>query len=140
MVKRYETIIGFIKLHYCLTRREEPFWRDNTAPDSIPERLRALLELWRYRPPSRYDFVLDHESFAFFNYQYILYGMNFETDYEAARGALPMKDKAEQIFARIQTFGEQAARDLTTHRALLNAVYNGGFTDRPQSAPMAIAR
>lgn len=140
MVKRYETIIGFIKLHYCLTKREEPFWRDNTDPATIPPRLRELLALWKYRPPSRYDFVLDHESFAYFSYQYILYGMNFHTDYQAAAGALPMKDKADQIFARVQMFGEQAAKDLTSHRALLNAVYSGGFTDRPQSAPMAVAR
>ncbi|MCH3005790.1 tryptophan 7-halogenase, partial [Listeria monocytogenes] len=37
MAARYDRIITFLKLHYCLSRREEPFWRDNAAPDSIPE-------------------------------------------------------------------------------------------------------
>ncbi|MDV6331613.1 tryptophan halogenase family protein [Asticcacaulis sp. 201] len=139
MTKRYETIIGFIKLHYCLTKREEPFWRDNTRPDSIPPHLRDLLALWKFRPPSRFDFTLDNESFAFFSYQYILYGMNFETDYEAARGSLQHTDLANHLFARIVQFGDQASKDLVSHRQLINAVYKGGFVERPNT-PMAVAR
>ncbi|ESQ75913.1 tryptophan halogenase [Asticcacaulis sp. AC402] len=140
MVKRYEAIINFIKLHYCLSRRQEPFWRDNSAPESVPERLRMLLDIWQYRPPSRYDFVIDHETFAHFNYQYILYGMNFQTDYQAAGRALPMQDRAEQIFARIHTFGEQAAKDLSAHRATLKAIYDNGFVERGPTAPPALVR
>ncbi|WP_031236648.1 tryptophan halogenase family protein [Asticcacaulis sp. AC460] len=140
MVKRYEAIITFIKLHYCLSKRDEPFWRDNAAPDSIPERLRMLLDIWQHRPPSRYDFVIDHETFAHFNYQYILYGMNFQTDYRLAGQALPMKDKAEQIFARIHSFGEQAAKDLSAHRATIKAIYDNGFVERAPSPAPALAR
>src|SRR3546814_8468447 len=80
MAARYDNIINFLKLHYCLSRRREAFWRDNGDPASIPDRLKQLLEEWRYRPPSRFDFILDLESFAPFNYQYILYGMEFHTD------------------------------------------------------------
>jgi hypothetical protein len=89
MTARFDNIINFLKLHYCLSRREEPFWRDNVAPDSIPGRLKELLEQWRYRPPNRYDFILDLESFAFFNYQYILYGMDYKTDLSAGRADFP---------------------------------------------------
>src|SRR5690606_17822782 len=89
MAARYDSIVAFLKLHYCLSRREEPFWRDNAELSSIPERLRDLLEQWRYRPPSRFDFVLDHESFAYFNYQYILYGMEFRTDLNPVRDEFP---------------------------------------------------
>ena len=134
MVARYNTIIGFIKLHYCLSRRDEPFWRDNADPKSIPAHLHDLLALWRHRPPSRYDFTLDNESFAYFSYQYILYGMNYDTDYEAARAASPMIAKAEEIFARVVNFGEQASKDLIPHRQLLNAVYRGGFVEPPAPA------
>lgn len=130
MTRRYDTIIGFIKLHYCLSKREEPFWADNRKPETIPEHLRELLDLWKYRPPSRFDFVLDHESFAFFSYQYILYGMNFETDYEAARGSLQSGKLADQLFARIVSFGEQASKDLMPHRSLVDAVYKDGFVER----------
>lgn len=127
MTRRYDAIIGFIKLHYCLTKRSEPFWRDNVQPDTVPDRLHGLLDLWKFRPPARSDFILDYESFAFFNYQYILYGMNYAT---TAPPRMPMQDKAEQIFARIQGFGEQARRDLIPHRAVINAIYAGGFMER----------
>jgi hypothetical protein len=119
MAARYENIINFLKLHYCLSRREEPFWRDNVDPDSIPDRLRELLDQWRFRPPNRYDFIIDLESFAYFNYQYILYGMEFRTDLSGGRADFPDERAAEKLFRRIQTFGERATADLPSHRALI---------------------
>lgn len=119
MAARYESIVTFLKLHYCLSQREEPFWRDNAETASIPERLQDLLGQWRYRPPSRFDFVLDHESFAYFNYQYILYGMEFRTDLTPVRDEFPHEDEARRIFERIRQFGDRAARDLPPHRALV---------------------
>lgn len=121
MSARYEAIVSFLKLHYCLSKREEAFWRDGVQPDSIPDRLQDLLRQWRHRPPSRFDFTLDVESFAFFNYQYILYGMGFETELATHAGALP-DEPTERLFRRIKSFGEQAARDLPSHRALVEAI------------------
>ncbi len=122
MAARYDSIVAFLKLHYCLSRREEPFWRANAEASSIPERLKDLLEQWRYRPPSRFDFVLDHESFAFFNYQYILYGMEFRTDLTPVRDEFPHTGEAQKIFARIRQFGDRAAHDLPAHRALIEQI------------------
>jgi len=122
---RYENIVNFLKLHYCLSQRTEPFWRDNADPASIPERLRELLEQWRYRPPGRFDFILDLESFAFFNYQYILYGMEFKTDLNSVRSDFPNVKAAEKLFARIRNFGERATHDLPTHRSLIQQINAG---------------
>ncbi|WP_420139165.1 tryptophan halogenase family protein [Sphingomonas sp.] len=122
MTARFDNIITFLKLHYCLSRREEAFWRDNVAPTSIPERLQELLEQWRYRPPNRYDFILDLESFAFFNYQYILYGMDFRTDLSSGRADFPNARAAEKLFQKIQLFGERATAELPTHRALIEQI------------------
>lgn len=122
MTARYENIVTFLKLHYCLSQRQEPFWRDNTEAASIPDRLAGLLDQWRYRPPSRFDFILDLESFAFFNYQYILYGMEFKTDLGPARSDFPNVAAAERIFARIRNFGERATHDLPSHRALIQQI------------------
>ena len=122
MSARYENIVKFLKLHYCLSRREEQFWRDNSNPATIPEELQELLEQWRFRPPGRFDFILDVESFAFFNYQYILYGMGFKTDLSAGRSDFPKVAAAQQLFQRIRAFGEKAARDLPPHRALISQI------------------
>jgi tryptophan halogenase len=119
MTARYVTIVNFLKLHYCLSQRPEPFWRDNADPATIPERLRDLLNQWRYRPPSRFDFMIDVESFAFFNYQYILYGMGFRTDLSAGRLDFPDTAEAERLFARIKGYGERATLDLPMHRTLV---------------------
>ena len=36
MAARYENIINFLKLHYCLEQaRPEPFWRDNANPAAV---------------------------------------------------------------------------------------------------------
>ncbi|MEP9358050.1 tryptophan halogenase family protein [Sphingomonas sp. KR3-1] len=122
IVARFERIINFLKLHYCLSRRDEPFWRDNADPASIPAALQELLRQWRHRPPGRFDFTLDLESFAFFNYQYILYGMDFRTDLSGGRGDFPNVAAAEKLFARIRGFAERATEDLPSHRALIAAI------------------
>jgi flavin-dependent dehydrogenase len=126
MSARYDNIIAFLKLHYCLSRRSEPFWRDNTEAGSIPDRLQELLEQWRHRPPGRFDFVLDLETFAFFNYQYILYGMGFRTDLGPGRADFPNTAEAERLFARIRGYGQRAAQDLPSHRELIRQINSSG--------------
>lgn len=119
MAARFDNIIHFLKLHYALSQRTEPFWRDNAAPQTLPERLADLLEQWRLRPPGRFDFLLDTETFAFFNYQYILYGMGFRTDLEAGRADFTEVEAANRLFAKIQRFTDRALADLPSHRALV---------------------
>jgi glycine/D-amino acid oxidase-like deaminating enzyme len=114
MAARFAGIVDFLKLHYCLSRRPEPFWRDNADPATLSPRLAGLLDQWRQRPPSRFDFPVDTETFAYFNYQYILYGMGFVTAPSAL--ANPADDR---LFQRIRTYGERAARELPPHRRLV---------------------
>ncbi|MCT8003044.1 tryptophan 7-halogenase [Sphingomonas sanguinis] len=120
MTARYRTITDFLKLHYCLSRRDEPFWRDNVHPGSISDRLRDLLAQWRYRPPGRFDFTLDVESFAYFNYQYILYGMGFAD--EAGGEPSTRDDAAERLFRKLRVFGDRAVADLPSHHDLVAAM------------------
>ena len=127
MAARYDNIITFLKLHYCISQRNEPFWRDNAAEASIPDRLVDLLEQWRYRPPARFDFILDLETFAFFNYQYILYGMGFKTDLSPGRAEFPNVAAAEKLFSKIRGFGERATQDLPSHRDLISQINRFGF-------------
>ncbi len=122
MAARFDNIVAFLKLHYCLSRRDEPFWRDNAAPASIPDRLADLLAQWRLRPPGRFDFGLDTETFAFFNYQYILYGMGFHTDLGPGRSDFTQAAEADRLFAKIQRFADRAVQDLPSHRALIQQI------------------
>jgi tryptophan halogenase len=122
MVARFDNIVAFLKLHYCLSKRDEPFWRDNADPATIPERLAELLEQWQLRPPGRFDFVLDTETFAFFNYQYILYGMGFRTDLGAGRDDFTQGAEADKLFAKIQRFADRALVDLPSHRSLIQQI------------------
>jgi tryptophan halogenase len=120
MVARYERIIDFIKMHYCLSqRRDSAFWIDNANPASIPQTLRDRLQLWQRRPPHRLDFVTDLEMFMPASWQYVLYGMEFKTDLEHARSAYPQMDEARREFAMIQQVAERALQDLPDHRALV---------------------
>ena len=122
MTMRFDNIVNFLKLHYCLSQRPEPFWRDNADPATIPERLAELLEQWKLRPPGRFDFVLDTETFAFFNYQYILYGMGFRTDLSAGRDDFTQAAEAGKLFAKIQRFADRALVDLPSHAALIRQI------------------
>lgn len=120
MVARYERIIDFIKLHYCLSqRRDTPFWADNADAASIPQSLRDKLAWWRHRPPHRLDFVGDLEMFQVASWQYVLYGMEFRTDLEPMRHAYPRVAEARQEFAMIQQVAARALGDLPDHRALV---------------------
>ena len=75
---RWERVIDFLKLHYVLSRRRDSdYWRDHMREETVPERLRELLALWRHRSPSRYDLFRVDEIFPSASYQYILYGMGF---------------------------------------------------------------
>jgi tryptophan halogenase len=126
---RYERIVDFIKLHYCLTQRtDSAFWRDNADRSSIPASLLGHLDMWRHRPPSRFDFVMDHESFAPANYQYILYGMGFRTSPAVNRAPARKKALARQEFARVRDAGSRAVAALPPHRELLEHVYQAGFS------------
>ena len=81
---RWGRIIDFLKLHYVLTKRtDSAFWRDNVRPETIPDRLKELLHLWRYQSPWFHDeFDRAEEVFPPASYQYVLYGMGFRTEVE----------------------------------------------------------
>ena len=71
--------------------------------------------------------MLDTETFAFFNYQYILYGMGFKTDLSPGRSEFPDVAAAEKLFAKIRNFGERATHDLPSHRDLIAQINRFGF-------------
>lgn len=116
---RWDRVIDFLKLHYCLSEREDTaFWRDNRDPASIPQTLKDQLELWRYAPPGEHDFTSAHEMFPAASYQYVLYGMGFRT---SSRPRGPVRDlAAADAIDRNAQIKQRLAGVMPTNRALLN--------------------
>jgi flavin-dependent dehydrogenase len=131
MALRYEHVIDFIKLHYCISERTDTeFWRDNRHPASISDRLKDKLEIWRNRAPSFLDVDLSHDIFTEHNWQYVLYGMGYKTDLSGRRGSLRYFDSARARFAEIRRQGDNAPSLLPKHRDLVEQVAAEGFKPR----------
>ncbi|WP_394174809.1 tryptophan halogenase family protein [Thalassotalea litorea] len=96
---RWQRVIEFLKLHYVLSERQSRFWLDHRDPQTIPERLKELLQLWRHRVPSLLDFDRNGEIFQAASYQYVLYGSGYPTQ---LLQSLP-QDRVQQLLAQIET-------------------------------------
>jgi hypothetical protein len=123
MPARFDAIVEFLKLHYAVSRRADTaYWRDNTDPASWPEGLRDKVAQWRRRLPSRFDFVVDHETFLPPSWASILHGLGFGTQAGAGAFAASPQDGADArtAFDRVRQAGAQAVDALPDHRALLD--------------------
>jgi tryptophan 7-halogenase len=125
---RWGRIIDFLKLHYVLTQRtDSAFWRDNADPQSVPERLKNLLQLWQYQSPWFCDeFDRVEEVFPAASYQYVLYGMGFRTRVEPAALA-----DTQAIAAKLMNENAAITRQLRTqlprNRELLRKIKEYGL-------------
>jgi tryptophan halogenase len=125
---RWGRIIDFLKLHYAVSkRRDTQFWRDNVDPASMPDRLKDLLELWRYQSPWFHDeFDRIEEVFPSASYQYVLYGMEYETEVE--RDALGDEVRmAERALRENAVYTDRLTASLPRHRELLQKIAEHGL-------------
>ena len=124
---RWERVIEFLKLHYLLSARgDSAYWHDNRAAASVPQRLRELMQLWRHRPPSRYDFNRTEDVFPSASYQYVLYGMRFKP--EACTGVRPGDGaRAEEYFTEAGKLTRKMLRALPSNRELLDHIRQHGL-------------
>jgi len=125
---RWGRIIDFLKLHYVLTkRRDTAFWRDNVLPETIPDRLQDLLNLWRYQSPWFHDeFDRIDEVFPAASYQYVLYGMGFRTEVEPEALADEAK-LAERAMRENAVQTERLRAGLPRHRDLIRKIAEHGL-------------
>jgi hypothetical protein len=125
---RWQRVIDFLKLHYALSRRRDSeFWRDHVRPESIPDRLQQLLELWRYRPPSRYDLPRVEEVFPSASYQYVLYGMGFRPEPDGAPRTSDDTDEAERYFREAARRTSKMLAALPGNRELIGHIHRNGL-------------
>ncbi len=125
---RWGRIIDFLKLHYVLTQRtDNAFWTDNVDPTTVPDRLRDLLELWKYRSPWFFDeFDRLEEVFPAASYQYVLYGMGFRTEVEPLENASTAA-MAAKLFNENIAMTRQMRVQLPKNRELIRKIYDYGL-------------
>lgn len=122
---RWARIVDFLKLHYILSRRDDPYWADHRDPETWPARLSDLMEEWRHVPPSRDDFANAMEIFPAASYAYVLYGMGHRT---AVRTTVRRKDEPERALRRLGEISAKAQRmlaGLPDNRELLDHLIAG---------------
>lgn len=124
----WETIIDFLKLHYVLSeRRDTDYWLDNVCPASMPDKLRELLTLWKYHVPNRFDFPLAEEMFPAASWQYVLYGMGFETAERDTELKMVDENRFSQLYMENKKIIGKCLSALPTNRELINKIREYGM-------------
>jgi tryptophan halogenase len=127
-LKRWQQVIDFLKLHYVLSnRRDSDYWCDNCAPSHIPESLQDMLALWRYSPPSNYDITDTDALFPAASFQYILYGMGFETQLGDREKRNNKAARADALFNENMQRSRQLLGALPTNRELISKIKQYGL-------------
>lgn len=120
MSYRWRRIIDFLKLHYMLNERPEPYWEAHRDPVTIPDSLQEDLAVWSTRGPQTADFDSALELFPAASYQYVLYGMGFQPDFSKQSWLYNQQRLAQQVFSRNQQLTKQFLDSLPSHRDLIN--------------------
>ncbi|WP_076419039.1 tryptophan halogenase family protein [Colwellia sp. UCD-KL20] len=117
---RWSRILDFLKLHYMLTKRPEPYWQAHCDPKTIPESLKEDLEIWKFKGPTISDFQGANELFPAASYQYVLYGMGFKPDFTQQAYLYQQHQQAERLIQRNEQLTEQMLQTLQPHRVFIN--------------------
>lgn len=125
---RWDRIVDFLKLHYVLSKRSDSdYWIDNRREEGIPESLHELLALWRYHIPRHKDFSQIDEVFSAASYQYVLYGMGFETQERTGLRWSENKKKAIELFIENNRKAGQIIPRMPGNRELLTKISQHGM-------------
>lgn len=118
---RWRRIIDFLKLHYTLSQRPEPYWAAHRDPAGVPDSLAEDMTLWKSRGPVREDFESSAELFPAASYQYVIYGMEFEPEFSSQRYLHHHQRDAQSIMARNAQLTEQLLSTLPPHRQFIRS-------------------
>ena len=117
---RWRRIVEFLKLHYTLSRRTEPFWVDNRQGVPIPD-------YWRQHSPWHEDFSAREEVFSAASFQYVLYGMGFQPEPTPWLLNEADRNRARDKMTETVRHGESLRAVLPTNRDLLGRISKYGL-------------
>ncbi len=117
---RWQRITDFLKLHYTLTERPEPYWQAHRDESGVPDSLKEDLVAWKYRGPIKSDFDGTAELFPAASYQYVLYGMGYTPDYSRQSYLYSQASQAERLRQKNQLMTRQLLQNLPPHRQYID--------------------
>lgn len=113
---RWDRIVDFLKLHYALSQRTEPYWRAQRDPATFSPALADQLAVWRGQPPSAWDLPQVDEVFSPASQAYVLYGMGWPAPPNAAAG-----NEAAARLAEVAQRARALTAALPSNRTYLDA-------------------
>jgi len=117
---RWQRITDFLKLHYALTQRPEPYWQAHRDEAGIPDSLKEDLAIWKFRGPIKSDFDGVAELFPAASYQYVLYGMGYKPDYSRQSYLYSQASQADRLRQKNQLMTQQLLKSLPPHRQYID--------------------
>lgn len=127
MTYKWERVIDFLKLHYCISKREDSdFWLENRSKESWPDSLKEILELWSSRTPTDSDFFSNNEVFPAASYQYVMYGMGMES-INTISASKNTNFEPNAYFNIVQDLKKRCLNNLPKHRDLINKIKEYGL-------------
>lgn len=119
----WDRVVDFIKLHYFLSdRSDSEFWLDNRRAETLSDSLRGQLEVWQAYTPNSFDFLTKVEIFYAENFQYVLYGMGYDTKVHTE-----LDTESMRVSSAISSRGRRLLSELPEHRALLEKIKRYGL-------------
>ncbi len=113
---RWDRIVDFLKLHYALSRRQEPYWLAQRGPATFSATLTDQLALWVDQPPSAWDLPQVDEVFSAASQAYVYYGMG-----RPVPEGLAAAPEAAARLGEVHQRARALAASLPTNRAYLDA-------------------
>lgn len=120
----WHRIVDFLKLHYAVGARGEPYWQAHRDANSWPCSLKDKLLLWQQQPPWHDDAPRLDELFPSASYQYVLYGMGFRPRFPRTDGASyrALRPRADRVLSANRAKAAAACRQLPSNRELLATI------------------
>lgn len=134
MAETYDTTRDFIVFHYMNTQREDtPFWRDNKMALVIPDSLQELLDLWKHKVPSSYDFA--SKVFSHNHYTYIMAGLQAWPKQACPNFPLLEDRYGKAAFEYVRRLERKALEELPDHYQFIKWLHDSYAADQEEAKP-----
>lgn len=124
--EKWRDIVDFLKLHYVLSERSSDYWQFHRTPDTQSERLKSWLAQWQYIMPNRFDVPQIESLFPFASFQYVLYGMGFESDVKLSKSQIKSALNTKQHYPQLIENTKRQVQ-LPTNRVLIEKIKQFGM-------------